>query len=47
MAIVISGKKLSQEKRDYMKNQVIELEKKYNKKPNLAVILVGDAQPCP
>lgn len=42
MAIVISGKKLSQEKRDYMKNQVIELEKKYNKKPNLAVILVGD-----
>lgn len=42
MAIVISGKKLSQEKRDYMKTQVIELEKKYNKRPNLAVILVGD-----
>jgi len=42
MAIVISGKKLSQQKRDYMKEQVIELEKKYGKKPNLAVILVGD-----
>jgi len=42
MAIVISGKKLSQQKRDYMKNEVIELEKKYGKKPNLAVILVGD-----
>ena len=42
MAIVISGKKLSQEKRDYMKNEVLELEKKYGRKPNLAVILVGD-----
>ena len=42
MAIVISGKKLSQEKRDYMKNEVIELEKKYGRRPNLAVILVGD-----
>ena len=42
MAIVISGKKLSQQKRDYMKNEVLELEKKYGRKPNLAVILVGD-----
>ena len=42
MAIVISGKKLSQEKRDYMKNEVVELEKKYGRRPNLAVILVGD-----
>ncbi len=42
MAIVISGKKLSQQKRDNMKQEVIELEKKYGRRPNLAVILVGD-----
>ena len=42
MAIVISGKDLAHEKREYMKNQVVELEKKYGRKPKLVVILVGD-----
>ena len=42
MAIVISGKDLAHEKREFMKNQVVELEKKYGRKPKLVVILVGD-----
>lgn len=42
MAIVISGKDLAHEKREYMKNQVVELEKKYGRRPKLTVILVGD-----
>ncbi len=42
MAIVISGKDLAHEKREFMKGQVIELEKKYGRKPKLVVILVGD-----
>ena len=41
MAVVISGKKLAQEKRLKMKEQVTELEKKYGRRPHLAVILVG------
>lgn len=42
MAIVISGKDLAFEKREFMKNQVLELEKKYGRRPKLVVILVGD-----
>ena len=42
MAIVISGKDLAHEKREFMKNQVVELEKKYGRRPKLVVILVGD-----
>lgn len=41
MAVVISGKKLAQGKRLKMKEQVTELEKKYGRRPHLAVILVG------
>lgn len=42
MAEIISGKALATQKREYMKNQVIELEKKYGRPPHLAVILVGE-----
>ena len=42
MAIVISGKDLAHEKREFMKSQVVELEKKYGRRPKLVVILVGD-----
>jgi len=42
MAIVISGKELAKNKRDEMKNLVPELEEKYGRRPNLAVILVGE-----
>ena len=42
MAIVISGKDLAHEKREFMKTQVVELEKKYGRRPKLVVILVGD-----
>lgn len=42
MATIISGKELSQRKKQAMMEQVIMLENKYGRKPHLAVILVGE-----
>ena len=42
MALVISGKDLSQELKDLMKDEVILLNEKYGRVPHLAVVLVGD-----
>src|SRR5574344_1271788 len=42
MAIVISGKKLAESKKEAMKESVIEFGKKYSRLPHLVVILVGD-----
>ena len=42
MALVISGKDLSQELKDEMKLEVLELEKKHGRVPHLVVILVGN-----
>lgn len=42
MAKVISGKDLSQELKDMMKDEVVSLEEKYGRVPHLVVILVGD-----
>lgn len=42
MAIVVSGKELSQELKDQMKIEVSELETKYGRVPHLVVVLVGN-----
>lgn len=42
MAIVVSGKDLSQELKDNMKEEVISLEAKYGRVPHLVVILIGN-----
>ena len=42
MALVVSGKDLSQELKDAMKEEVQILEQKYGRVPHLVVILVGD-----
>lgn len=42
MATIVSGKDLSLELKDMMKEKVIELKSKYGKVPHLVVILVGD-----
>lgn len=42
MAVVISGKDLSQELKDNMKNDVASFEVKYGRVPHLVVILVGN-----
>lgn len=42
MATIISGKELSQELKDAMKNEVVELVKKYGRTPHLVVVLVGN-----
>lgn len=42
MAVIISGKDLSQELKDNMKLQVEDLVNKYGRAPHLAVVLVGD-----
>ena len=42
MAVVISGKDLSQELKDAMKEEVSELSLKYGRVPHLAVVLVGN-----
>ena len=42
MAIVISGKDLSQELKDKMKEEMPELKKKYGRVPHLVVVLVGN-----
>ena len=42
MATIISGKDLSQELKDNMKNEVALLEAKYGRVPHLVVILVGE-----
>jgi methylenetetrahydrofolate dehydrogenase (NADP+)/methenyltetrahydrofolate cyclohydrolase len=42
MGQIISGKELSKTIRQEVKEQVIALTEKYNRKPHLAVVLVGD-----
>ena len=42
MAVVISGKDLSQELKDAMREEVSELSLKYGRVPHLAVVLVGN-----
>lgn len=42
MAIILDGKKTSQDIRDEIKKEVPNLEKKLGRKPGLAVLLVGD-----
>ena len=42
MAVVISGKELSQELKDSMKIEVMELSTKYGRTPHLVVVLVGN-----
>ncbi len=42
MAEVISGKELAASKKQFMKEEVVKLEKKYGRIPHLAVILVGE-----
>lgn len=42
MAIIISGKDLSQELKDNMKNEVSTYTEKYGRVPHLAVVLVGE-----
>ena len=42
MAVVISGKELSQELKDAMKLEVADLVNKYGRAPHLAVVLVGN-----
>ena len=42
MAVIISGKDLSQELKDAMKEEVIELSIKHGRVPHLAVVLVGN-----
>ncbi len=43
--ILIDGKKVAAELREELKQEVIELKKKYNKVPGLTVILIGDMAP--
>lgn len=42
MALVISGKKLAQERREQMKMEVSTFTEKYGRVPHLAVVLVGE-----
>ena len=42
MAIVVSGKDLSQELKEAMQQEVIELAKSYGRVPHLVVVLVGN-----
>ena len=42
MALVVSGKDLSQELKDSMREEVVDLGAKYNRVPHLVVILVGN-----
>ena len=42
MAIIISGKELSLQKKEVMKEEVSTFENKYGRLPKLSVILVGD-----
>ena len=42
MAKVISGKDLAKKRKDNMALELVKLENKYGRRPNLAVILVGD-----
>ena len=42
MAVVVSGKDLSQELKDLMKEQVPSLVEKYGRAPHLVVILIGN-----
>ena len=43
--ILIDGKKEAAELREELKEEVIQLKKKYNKVPGLTVILIGDLTP--
>ena len=43
--ILIDGKKVAAELREELKQEVSELNKKYNKVPGLTVILIGDMAP--
>jgi len=43
--ILIDGKKIAAELREELKQEVIELNAKYNKIPGLTVILIGDMAP--
>ena len=40
--MIINGKEIAKELRDGLAQQVVELNEKYGKTPNLVVILVGD-----
>ena len=42
MTKIIDGKLIAQELKDNLKIEIIELKKKYNKTPGLAVVQVGD-----
>ena len=42
MGIIVSGKELSQELKDAMREEVINLQNEYKRVPHLAVILVGN-----
>ncbi len=42
MAIIISGKDLAKKRKEYMITELTKLENKYGRRPNLAVILVGE-----
>ena len=42
MAVIISGKDLSQELKDNMKEEILSLKEKYGREPHLVVILVHD-----
>ena len=42
MATIISGKELSQELKDTMKDEVVQLVGKYGRAPHLVVVLVGN-----
>ena len=42
MATVVSGKELSQELKDSMKSEVVQLKEQYGRVPHLVVVLVGN-----
>ena len=42
MALIVSGKDLSQELKEAMQQEVIDLEKSYGRVPHLVVVLVGN-----
>ena len=42
MAIIVSGKELSQELKEAMQLEVVDLKNKYGRAPHLAVVLVGN-----
>ena len=43
--MIIDGKKEAANLREEIKNEILEIKKKINKKPNLTVILIGDFTP--